>query len=156
MLSRRKDCSKKIMRYIFGLILFLHIQVFAFEEDLIFLNVNLNSIPTSEGYIIYDVYDNEFDYKAKSHSLISSRVTANKGELNLKLAVPKSGFYAFVAFHDANSNGILDRNIIGMPKEVFGISNITRKLWSDPKWDEVKFLVNPDIENTINIKMKYQ
>ena len=49
------------------------------------------------------------------------------------------GDYAVSVFHDENSNGKLDRNFIGMPKEGVGASNDAAGHFGPPKFDDARF-----------------
>ena len=52
--------------------------------------------------------------------------------------IPK-GTYAIAIFHDANSNGILDTNFIGIPKEQTGTSNNVISHFGPPSFEKAKF-----------------
>lgn len=43
---------------------------------------------------------------------------------------------AIAAYHDANANGLLDRNAIGIPSERYGFSNNARGITGPPTFDE--------------------
>ncbi len=49
------------------------------------------------------------------------------------------GEYAVSVFHDENSNGKLDRNFMGMPKEGVGASNDAAGHFGPPKYDDARF-----------------
>ncbi len=49
------------------------------------------------------------------------------------------GDYAVSVFHDENSNGKLDRNFMGMPKEGVGASNDAAGHFGPPKYDDARF-----------------
>lgn len=49
------------------------------------------------------------------------------------------GKYAIVCFHDENSNGKFDENMLGMPKEGYCFSNNVKPLFSAPKFPECSF-----------------
>lgn len=49
------------------------------------------------------------------------------------------GEYAAVTFHDENSDGIFNRNWLGMPKEGFGFSDDAPALWRPPNFNEASF-----------------
>jgi len=49
------------------------------------------------------------------------------------------GRYAISTFHDENSNGKLDRNFIGIPREGVGASNNAVGHFGPPKFDEAAF-----------------
>lgn len=52
------------------------------------------------------------------------------------------GDYAFVAYYDKNRDGKLNRNVVGAPKEPFGISNGVRPKLAKPKFDQAKIAVS--------------
>ncbi len=49
------------------------------------------------------------------------------------------GRYAVSAFHDENSNGKMDTNFIGMPKEGVAVSNDAKGHMGPPKFDAAAF-----------------
>jgi len=72
----------------------------------------------------------------------------------LTLAVddlPK-GDYALKFFHDANNNGKMDKNWMGIPTEAFGFSNDAKVFMGPPDLKEMLFPVNG--QTTITIKSR--
>jgi len=63
----------------------------------------------------------------------------DKGEAVCMFADVVPGDYAVSVFHDENSNGKLDRNFIGMPKEGVGASNDAAGHFGPPKYDDARF-----------------
>ncbi len=63
-----------------------------------------------------------------------------------------AGTYAISVFHDENSNGKLDTNFLGIPKEGYGVSNNNLPKMSKPKFEDAKFILNADKSLIINIK----
>ena len=49
------------------------------------------------------------------------------------------GDYAVAVFHDENSNGRLERNFMGIPKEGVGASNDAKGKFGPPKFDDARF-----------------
>ena len=49
------------------------------------------------------------------------------------------GKYAVSVFHDENSNGKMDTNFVGMPKEGVGASNNAKGHFGPPKFDAAAF-----------------
>jgi uncharacterized protein (DUF2141 family) len=49
------------------------------------------------------------------------------------------GTYAVSVFHDENSNGKLDRNFMGIPREGVGASNGARGHFGPPKFSDAEF-----------------
>ncbi len=50
-----------------------------------------------------------------------------------------AGTYAVSVFHDENSNGKLDTNILGIPREGVGASNNAKGRFGPPKFDAASF-----------------
>lgn len=66
-----------------------------------------------------------------------------------------AGQYAVVAFHDANSDGELDTNFIGMPKEGVGVSNNTKGSMGPPDYDDARFDFGGTLK-TLSIQLRYR
>lgn len=66
-----------------------------------------------------------------------------------------AGQYAVVAFHDANSDGELDTNFIGMPKEGVGVSNNAKGRMGPPDYDDARFDFS-GASKTLSIQLRYR
>ena len=54
------------------------------------------------------------------------------------------GTYAVRVHHDANGNGELDTNMVGVPQEAFGFSNNVRGTFGPPDFEEAAFTLASD------------
>jgi uncharacterized protein (DUF2141 family) len=63
------------------------------------------------------------------------------------------GEYAFAIYHDANSNGKMDKNLIGMPTEDYAFSNNALGKMGPPSYDMAKFIV-PAAGATVRVTLK--
>jgi uncharacterized protein (DUF2141 family) len=54
-----------------------------------------------------------------------------------------AGRYSALAFHDENSNEILDRNLFGIPKEHWGVTG-KRPFGRSPRYAESTFMLDSD------------
>lgn len=63
------------------------------------------------------------------------------------------GYYAVKCYHDVNSNGKLDKNLVGIPAEPFGFSNNHKARFGPPSWEKSCFLLEED-EHTIHIQLQ--
>ncbi len=63
-----------------------------------------------------------------------------------------SSKYAIKVYHDENSNLKLDTNIMGIPKEKWGVSNNVEAKLGPPDFKKMLFEVKSDI--TIQIRLK--
>jgi uncharacterized protein (DUF2141 family) len=62
----------------------------------------------------------------------SGRVEVVSGEFH-------TGSMPFAVFHDSNRNGVLDKNIMGLPKEEYGFSNNARGKTGPPDYGSMSF-----------------
>ena len=66
---------------------------------------------------------------------------AVKGEIRVVFAGLAPGDYAVAAFHDADRDGKLAQNIVGMPTEGFGFSNGATGFMGPPSFDKAAVTV---------------
>jgi uncharacterized protein (DUF2141 family) len=64
------------------------------------------------------------------------------GEASLTIDSLQYGTYAIKVFHDENSNGEFDTNVLGIPSEDYGFSNNASGWFGPPRWEKAKFLFN--------------
>ena len=62
------------------------------------------------------------------------------------------GEYALAIYQDENRNKILDKNLLGIPTEIYGFSNNARRSFSAPSFQEAKFKLNKDLQQTVFLK----
>ena len=67
----------------------------------------------------------------------TSSISDKKASCEFSLIEP--GTYAVSVFHDENSNGKLDTNFLGIPREGVGASNDARGHMGPPKFDAAHF-----------------
>jgi len=52
------------------------------------------------------------------------------------------GWYGISLYHDENSNGEMDKNAMGIPKEAYGFSNNAKGFFGKPNYKKVMFQLN--------------
>jgi uncharacterized protein (DUF2141 family) len=65
------------------------------------------------------------------------------------------GEYAFVAYQDIDRNKSMKTNLIGYPKEPWGISNNPRILFGPPSFGESKVRVSSNQTTTVRIRLNH-
>ncbi|MFC1608126.1 DUF2141 domain-containing protein [Candidatus Latescibacterota bacterium] len=91
--------------------------------------------------------DHTKSYALKNVSLESDSVTITI------LDIPFEN-YAVSLLHDENSNGKMDTNWIGLPKEGVGVSNNVKSKLGPPKYKDAKFK-HDSKKLLLNIEMNY-
>jgi uncharacterized protein (DUF2141 family) len=77
----------------------------------------------------------------------SADVPAVGGETVITLNNVPVGAYAIEVYQDLNSNGKMDTNFLGIPKEPYGFSRDARPFLSRPDFSSVKFDVAPGLNS---------
>lgn len=107
--------------------------------------VTVQGVASPQGQITALLYatDDGFPAKeAKAKARIS--VPASVGSVALHFQNVPAGTYAVTVYHDANGNGRLDTNWIGIPKEPVAVSNNAKGRMGPPKFKDAKFVVDAE------------
>jgi len=115
------------------------------------MEVVIKNVDASVGDIAVALFSNEADFLKKRFA--AKKIKADKGEVRLIFENIPVGQYALSAYHDANTNGELDKNLIGIPKEGFGFSNDAMGTFGPPDFKKASF--NWKGEQTISLALKY-
>lgn len=104
--------------------------------------IRITGISSCQGNVMLAVYDNESHFMNIEQAVVKEVInlaTANCASTMLyRIAIPY-GQYAIVVYHDANTNGIHDKNMFGAPTETWGVSNNARPFLREPKFRECAF-----------------
>lgn len=114
--------------------------------------VEIHGIEEIKGKIVIGLYKNHknFPKVGKQYKGIITKITSKRATYTF-IDVP-NGYYAIALFHDINSNGKLDYNFFGIPKELYAFSCITKTCLKTPKFHEAKF--NLKDKHTLKLKLK--
>lgn len=115
------------------------------------LTLNIQNIELLQGNIIIGIYNSEIGFLEKNTALKRYVINADKATKQLIIKDLPLGDYAISLFHDKNSDGICNRNFMGIPKEPYGFSNNFKPQFSAPKFKDCKFVLDKD--HIINIKL---
>ena len=111
------------------------------------ISVSIRGLKNNNGYVMIGLYNKKDAFLNKTFKGNSVVITDKKATLVFN-DIP-NGEYAVSFFHDANSNGKMDTNFVGIPKESYGASNNAKGFFGPPKYDDAKFLVATDKVITI-------
>lgn len=114
------------------------------------LTVVLDEVKESRGSILICLCNVEDVFTETCFE--SAEVPAEEGRQEVIFEHLPEGFYGISVLHDLNDNGEMDRNIIGLPKEPFGFSEVTGLITKIPSFEKCKFEVVGS--TTVTIKMR--
>jgi uncharacterized protein (DUF2141 family) len=112
------------------------------------LKIVVTDIQVGKGNVVVEVYGNDKDFI--KNPLKAQTIIATANSMDFSFDIP-DGIYAVMIYQDINENKKLDRRMIGIPKEPYGLSNNYTPHFGPPKFEDCKFkLVN---ETTLTIKL---
>jgi uncharacterized protein (DUF2141 family) len=136
-------------------ILFILLLNFFRVEQTGTLTVNVQNVPSAQGSIRMAVYNNEKSFPSESQSFRGGALTLKPGINSPQLTFDQLPFgnYAVAVYHDANNNGKMDKNTLGIPTEPYAFSNNIKVKWRAPKFQEAMFTLNtPNKEISVVLK----
>lgn len=114
------------------------------------LDVRLTGAP-DDGELVFQVYDAADAFGDLRDAAREVRMPARgDGDYSLTGLVP--GEIAVLVFHDENANGVLDKNFIGIPREMLAISNNYQPK-GPPSFARASFELSPDVTPPLAIDM---
>ena len=117
------------------------------------IKVTIPSLKESKGDIILNLYNSANTFlEDDKHFRKVSIPARSSGSTFTFTDIPK-GNYAILAHWDINSNGKLESNLLGIPKEEVGFSNNVFGSFGPPEFDDASFTISDKTtELTIIIK----
>lgn len=108
------------------------------------LVVNIENVTKADGELRLGIYTNAESYDAEDNPDFPKVFPANKtGTVSVRVEDLPFGKYGIALMQDWNSNGEMDFNFIGMPKEPYGFSK-KKSRFSKPSFEEVQFEFSAD------------
>lgn len=119
------------------------------------INVSITGAKTDDGHILVSLFDRaEFFPDKPEQALLKEKVTIKNGRAKIAFKDLKAGDYAIAIAHDANDNGKLDTNGLGIPTEGFGFSRNPKIVAGPPKFETSSVHLEEKNVST-EIKLKY-
>ena len=112
------------------------------------LTVSVSGLKSNTGILKVGLYNSEGTFLKSTYKSITSEIKSNGATVTF-VGIPK-GEYGISTYQDENSNGKLDKNMMGIPSEDFACSNDAKGFMGPPKYEDAKFNVNKD--SKIDIK----
>lgn len=134
------------------LLYFILIAGFASNENPQ-LAIEIQNIEVVEGYIRIGVFNSEEKFLKRNSTFKNYIIAVESNTEKIVIDDLPKGEYAFILYHDINSDGKMNRKLIGIPKEPFGFSNNVRPKLAKPTFEECKFVLEDNLE--LKIKLGY-
>ena len=105
--------------------------------------LKVEGIEKIEGNIEVLVFSKEDGFpEAADKAIMKAQISVTKANMEISLGALPYGQYAIALIQDKNSNHIFDKNILGIPTEPFGFSNVDRVYFGPPSFAKASFQLN--------------
>lgn len=115
------------------------------------LTVTITNISGPGGEVRWAVFDSAEDYKADANPVLAARSRVDGDRLKVTVHDLPDGRYAIKLYHDANGNGKLDSNRLGIPTEGYGFSNNAGR-FGPPPFEKAAVALEDDLQITIRVR----
>jgi uncharacterized protein (DUF2141 family) len=108
------------------------------------LTIEVSGFPNNKGVAFIALFQDEqsFPVFGKQFKGVKVEIKDKRATTNFKGI--ERGNYAIAVFHDANKNGVMDKNLLGVPTEFYGFSNNARAIFSAPSFSSAAFDLKKD------------
>jgi len=118
------------------------------------LTILIPNLAVTKGHVRLILFNSADGFPADYRkAVLAKSYLVNSSSLQIEIPELPKGTYAVAAFHDENSNGKFDFNLVGVPKEGYGASNNARHRFGPPSFQEAMFEFNRDM--AISFELKY-
>ncbi|MBL4709082.1 MAG: DUF2141 domain-containing protein [Flavobacteriales bacterium] len=131
----------------FALILLLVFSGEPHEKELPLASAKLRveGITSIQGNLGILVFNSSLGFPSKAdEAILNLKVKVESETMEIDLGELPTGSYAFAILHDKNSNKVMDKGLLGIPKEPFGFSNTDKIPFGAPSFQDAKVLINEE------------
>lgn len=100
------------------------------------LTIQIDDVKSADGSVMVALYGSAPDFLKKPINGAAVKAAAGSNTVIIK-NLPE-GEYAFAVYHDANANGKMDTNLMGIPTEDYAFSNNAMGRMGPPTFDLAK------------------
>jgi uncharacterized protein (DUF2141 family) len=115
------------------------------------LTIRIDDVKRAEGQLMVALYDSADGFLKRS--VRTSAAAAAAGSTTVVIKDVPAGDYGIALYHDANGNGKMDRNAMGLPAEDYAFSNNALGNMGPPSFEQAKFPV-PQAGTTVTVSLR--
>lgn len=108
--------------------------------------------PPADGAVVLWLFDSPNTF-VDLRDPVRIVILPDRGRTPAKIKDLPAGEYAVVVFHDANNNGLMDKNFIGIPREWLGFSN---RYWPEgpPTFARAAFVLDANETKVMDVHLR--
>ena len=115
------------------------------------ITLDIRGISKSEGKVYIAAYRRTDAFPSMEGRFKSWIIDARSNSTEAVMEIP-ADTYSIAVFHDLNNNGKMDKNLFGVPTEIYGFSNNARSTFSAPKFEAAAFELKHERKLVIYLK----
>ena len=118
------------------------------------LKIIVKGTRSSTGVINVGLYNTEANFSDREKIYQGQKIAATGADNLVIFSNLPAGEYAVAVYHDENTNGQLDKNFLGIPREAYGFSNDAHGIFGPPSFKDAKLVIETgsSLETVINLK----
>ncbi|MCX7358531.1 MAG: DUF2141 domain-containing protein [Alphaproteobacteria bacterium] len=117
--------------------------------DQVSLDVRVDNVRPDQGQVRVAVYD---ESTWLGEPVLGEQIDSTATSVTLRLQVPASGRYGLAAYQDTNSDGRLNRNVVGMPSEPTAFSNDAPMNFGPPRFADAALDVSAPSQAVLSLR----
>lgn len=99
------------------------------------LNITISGFQSNNGKAYVALFRKEDNFPTISGQYLGRIMPIENKKSEVVFTNLQKNEYAVAVFHDKNNNGKLDKNMLGIPTEIYGFSNNARETFSAPSFE---------------------
>ena len=123
-------------------------------QPLATLKIEVTDLRNHKGQLIFGVFTSADGFLNKSAKSVNWQIKPIDADRVEFIAQLPPGKYGASVLHDENSNGEMDRNAAGIPKEGYGVTNNPKPRFRAARFKESVFTL-PAAGATLTISVQY-
>jgi len=143
---------KRILTYFLFSCLFAGTSSFMEPEKSAKLTIEVRGLTSNKGKIYVALYRRGDSFPSFTGNYKGVLADADQKTVQVVFNRIPADTYAVATFHDENNNGVMDKNMFGVPAEIYGFSNNARKTFSAPSFQEAAFELESERKLSIYLK----
>lgn len=119
------------------------------------IEVRINNLDSEKGQVVIGLYDAGEKFPETGEEVEGLKLELDSAKPKATFSSVAPGNYAVSLFHDANGNGKLDKNFMGIPTEGYGFSKNTYNWYGGaPEFDQASFELEKGETVSLEVKIK--
>jgi uncharacterized protein (DUF2141 family) len=119
------------------------------------VHVTVDGVRSDKGHVICGIYRSADGFPRDGRRAVQVvKQPANPAGVSCNFSDLPAGVYAISTFHDENDDGVLNTNLLGRPKEGYGVSNNRVHSTRAPDFEESSFRLDAQTI-ALQIHLKY-